>query len=750
MNSRLELVTNSTQQLEATQKALFSISQNTRQEFGATADLYTKLTNATKELGLSQTELLRFTESLNKTFIIAGTGAQETASTIRQLGQAMSSGVLRGDEFNSIMENNPRFAEAMRDGLNKTNGELRAMAEQGQLTSKIVTDAFKSQADAIDEEFGRIPETVAQSVTVIENALQSAIGEFDEATGATEALGVAMKTAFFGVSTVVVELTNAFDSLGARIAGVAFRLENGVFLNDAQSASLERMYDETKKNIAARDQFLVTLEKGLGFQQKSREELDAEAAAVEGAAVNTYEYKQSKEELAAVNAQLAAEAPFLQSAVEQESAAVEKNTEEINRNTAAKNQNSAATTVSTQLTAEAASWNGQYTATLPTEQERLAWAKETLYNNQGFFAGSFVREQAKNIIADNNQKGVQEAWENSLKSRREENSLFEQTNSTLNSFDKALDKAVFNIGLYNDALGDLQTISNILGADISGRASSALFGSSVPNITYEQSRIAAQAAFDAFKLDPTNVELAQNYDKSINLLIDTLDEFNDTTKFVSKRDQEYAKFLALRQAQQFEEIALEEQENTDASIALLTDIKNAVDGTQTDSAALQNKDALYAILTNGGLTLAEKTDQANAILGNVDSGTTATASNTVDNLSQGSLSGKIRVADTDIHRNLISGEINGETTTYAYYKNGGYTGNMSVNAEAGIVHGQEYVLNAQTTADLGLNGSGGVFQQMNNKLDMLANLYEINKTTKKQLRVETNTNQVLVETQEAV
>jgi len=82
---------------------------------------------------------------------------------------------------------------------------------------------------------------------------------------------------------------------------------------------------------------------------------------------------------------------------------------------------------------------------------------------------------------------------------------------------------------------------------------------------------------------------------------------------------------------------------------------------------------------------------------------------------------------------------------YRGYATGGYTGDMSTSEIAGVVHGQEYIVDAQTTSDLGLNGSGGIFESMDGKLDQLANLYEINKTLKRILTIDKNTYTLLEE-----
>ncbi|MDO6804750.1 tape measure protein, partial [Wenyingzhuangia sp. 1_MG-2023] len=105
---------------------------------------------------------------------------------ITQLSQALAAGVLRGDEFNSVMEQSPRLSQALSASLGVTTGELRAMAEQGQLTTDTVVKALKEQAAAIDDEFSQMPATVGASVEKLKNEWQIFIGELNETSGASE------------------------------------------------------------------------------------------------------------------------------------------------------------------------------------------------------------------------------------------------------------------------------------------------------------------------------------------------------------------------------------------------------------------------------------------------------------------------------------------------------------------------------------------------------------------------------------
>ena len=186
VEARLSLVTKSTQELSIAQNELFKISQNTRQSFKDTSDLYISLARSTKALGKTQGETLDVTNAINKAIIISGASSESARAALIQLGQGFASGTLRGEELNSVLEQTPRVAEAIAKGMGVTIGQLRAMGAEGQLTGKAVFEALQSQADAINDEFGKLPVTVSQAVTQMDNALADFVGYLDKATGASE------------------------------------------------------------------------------------------------------------------------------------------------------------------------------------------------------------------------------------------------------------------------------------------------------------------------------------------------------------------------------------------------------------------------------------------------------------------------------------------------------------------------------------------------------------------------------------
>lgn len=188
MEGRLSLVTKGTIELANAQEELFKISQNTRQSFKDTVDLYTSLARSTQQLGKSQKETLGVTETINKAIIISGASADSAKAALVQLGQGFASGTLRGDELNSVLEQTPRIAEAIAKGMGKTIGELRQLGADGKLTGEAVFEALQKQAQSIDEEFSKMPKTVGQATTQMGNAMIDFVSTIDKATGASSLL----------------------------------------------------------------------------------------------------------------------------------------------------------------------------------------------------------------------------------------------------------------------------------------------------------------------------------------------------------------------------------------------------------------------------------------------------------------------------------------------------------------------------------------------------------------------------------
>lgn len=182
---RLSLVTKNTIELATAQQEILKISQNTRQSYADTIDLYTRVARSTQDLGKSQSDILKFTETVNKSLVISGASAENSKAAIIQLGQALGSGVLQGDELRSILENAPRLAEAIAKGMGKTVGELKTLGEQGKLTAEEVFNAIQKQGDAIDKEFVKMPKTIGQATTQMGNSILELVGTMDKITGAS-------------------------------------------------------------------------------------------------------------------------------------------------------------------------------------------------------------------------------------------------------------------------------------------------------------------------------------------------------------------------------------------------------------------------------------------------------------------------------------------------------------------------------------------------------------------------------------
>ncbi|MCO5763767.1 MAG: tape measure protein [Chromatiaceae bacterium] len=189
LQNNLKTVTSSQEELADATALIGDIAKRTNADIETTAALYTRIGVAGKSLGISQEQTARLTELISKGMQLGGASAQEYASATLQLSQAFNSGVLRGEEFNAVMEAAPGLMNQIARGLGVATGELRKLAEAGSLSASAVSIALLSQGDAIDELYGKLTTTVAQGWSQLRNEAILFTGQLDIQTGATRTLG---------------------------------------------------------------------------------------------------------------------------------------------------------------------------------------------------------------------------------------------------------------------------------------------------------------------------------------------------------------------------------------------------------------------------------------------------------------------------------------------------------------------------------------------------------------------------------
>ena len=191
--SRIQLVSKSNQEASRTFRQLMTVANDTGQLFGATAELYTRVYRAMGDRANSQ-ELLQFTKTINQSMVVSGANAQEASAAIIQLSQGMASGTLRGEEFNSVAEQAPVILEMLQKSLGKTRGELRKMAEDGELTTEVVLRAVRESAEGVQAQYDQMPKTIGRAVNELTNAWMQFIGQTDGALSASSVAATVIST----------------------------------------------------------------------------------------------------------------------------------------------------------------------------------------------------------------------------------------------------------------------------------------------------------------------------------------------------------------------------------------------------------------------------------------------------------------------------------------------------------------------------------------------------------------------------
>ncbi|MCM8510899.1 tape measure protein [Acinetobacter bereziniae] len=193
LQNRLKLVTNSQTELNRAMNDTFAIAQNTRQSWESAAQVYQGFANNAKALGLSMSDTARLTETVSKAVAISGSSAQASEAALIQFNQALSSGTLRGEELNSVMEQTPGLAKAIAEGMGITVGQLRSVAATGSITSAELVKALTKAKASVDNLFSKTDITIGQSITLLNNELGKFVGEAGQSSGAAKTLADAIQ-----------------------------------------------------------------------------------------------------------------------------------------------------------------------------------------------------------------------------------------------------------------------------------------------------------------------------------------------------------------------------------------------------------------------------------------------------------------------------------------------------------------------------------------------------------------------------
>ncbi|HBR3723278.1 phage tail tape measure protein [Klebsiella pneumoniae] len=248
VNARLKQASVSTNDFTLSQTRLMAISQSTGTAFTDNANLFSRAAASMREFGYSSDEVLKITEAVSTGLKLSGASTEEAGSVITQFSQALAQGVLRGEEFNAVNEAGDRVIRALAAGMGVARKDLKAMADQGQLTIDKVVPALISQLGVLQGEFSSLPPTVSGSMQKVTNSFMAWVGGVNQATGATDALsggldGLAGTLDSLTSSAVSGALSNVADNMSlittaaGGLVGIGLARYLGGIVTSASSAT---------------------------------------------------------------------------------------------------------------------------------------------------------------------------------------------------------------------------------------------------------------------------------------------------------------------------------------------------------------------------------------------------------------------------------------------------------------------------------------------------------------------------------
>lgn len=217
--ARLNLMNDGLQTTEQLNKMIYLSAQSARASYADTAAQVAKLGILAGDAFGSSAEVIKFTELMNKAFVIGGTSANEASAAMYQLTQAMGAGKLQGDEFRSIMENAPLLATKIADALGKTKDQLKELSSSGAITADVIRNALFKASDEIEKKFASMPLTFSQALTMMKNDAYMIFGQtLGKISGALQSVRfseivVSMRNVMIAISSNLYDTLNIIKNI---------------------------------------------------------------------------------------------------------------------------------------------------------------------------------------------------------------------------------------------------------------------------------------------------------------------------------------------------------------------------------------------------------------------------------------------------------------------------------------------------------------------------------------------------------
>lgn len=265
-------------------------ADNARSSIVEYADLYARIMRNSKGVAKNEQEVADATNIVSKAFAVAGAAASEQAAGVLQLGQALGSGVLQGDELRSIREAAPVLAQAIADEFGTTITGLKDLGAQGQLTSDRVLKAILNARQKIEAQFAKTSLTIEQSLTLVKNAATEYVGTMDSVTGASRAVSGTIKLVADNFDFLGNTVLAAFGVSLARIVGRAANatieqvkltaavLEGNAVMLNSRTAALQKATASRETAVADQQAAKATLDAANAERVRAVQALDSARA----------------------------------------------------------------------------------------------------------------------------------------------------------------------------------------------------------------------------------------------------------------------------------------------------------------------------------------------------------------------------------------------------------------------------------------------------------------------------------------